>query len=192
MPVVRVVRLHGVLQQAHDDLVRHQLAGGDVFLDHLRRRTARFLLRAQQITGRQVRPVQLDFRQLAHGALARTGAAEHVDHVGRRTGFTGIDMEDRNIRCRRDAHFVDVPFTVRRRQFVIAGDFVGKMSVEPADAPGFIAVGIGNRRTSGRSPIRAIPGHSAIPVARGGHDAGFRFGRRGFRGDIQAIHLGQT
>ena len=66
-------------------------------------------------------------------------------------------------RC--DSLFVDMPFSIGRWHLIFACCIVRKMTIEAADSPGLVAVGVGESRTSRRFTISTVPSHLAIPVA---------------------------
>lgn len=72
--------LHGVLEEGHGDLRRHDLALLDHALDHLTMLRTAGLLLAQQVTGGQMDESKVLHNAGAVGALARAGSTQHKYH----------------------------------------------------------------------------------------------------------------
>ena len=135
------------------------------------------------------RPVGTKLRlgEFAHRALARTGAAQHKHHIGRRTWLPRIAVVDHNRWRRCHALLVDVPLLVGRRHGGFTGDVVGQVAVQPGDPPRAVGAGPGERRVALALAVRAIPRQLALPVSGRGDRSGFGLGRWRRRGHKQPV-----
>gem|GEM_PF-5467040 len=133
---------HRIFEQSHNDFVGRQLSDCEAFLDDVGPRPARLTLGAEQFSGGEVCPAELSLSKLAHGSFSGAGSSENKDDIGLWAGLSRVTVVEHDLGGGRHSHFVDVPFPVRRRQLVLAGGFVGEMTVQTGDSPGLVTVGV--------------------------------------------------
>ena len=134
--------LHCRFEQSYRDFVGHQLPCSDELFDRMGGRASCLKFGAEQVTGGQVSPTELGLGKFTHGSFSSTGASEDKDHIRFGAGLSWIVVVKHDLRCGRDALFVDMPLSVRRRHLLVACGIVGEMTVETTDSPGVVSIGV--------------------------------------------------